>query len=241
MKKLLFLFLLIPLVAFADEGGVHLDTAPVNLHDMGSLQRGARDFTNYCLSCHSAQNVRYELLRNIGLTNKEIEKNLMFAGGKVGDKMKVAMRPEDAAKWFGIDPPDLGLMARVKSPDWIYTYLRSFYKDDKRPTGWNNTVYPNVAMPHVLWALQGVQELKTETKTIDGEKVTTQKLVLVKPGTMTPVQYDQFVGDLVNYLTYISEPYHNKQIEIGTVVLLFLGILFVLVYMLKKEYWKDIH
>ena len=241
MKKFLFLLLLIPLVAFAEEGGVPLDKAPVNFHDMGSLQRGARDFTNYCLSCHSAQNVRYELLRNIGLTNKEIEKNLMFDGGKVGDKMKVAMRPQDAVKWFGVAPPDLGLMARVKGPDWIYTYLRSFYKDDSTTTGWNNTVFPKVAMPHVLWALQGIQELKSSTETIDGKPVTTEKLVLVKPGKMTPEQYNQFVGDLVNFMTYMGQPYHNKQIEIGIVVLLFLGVLFVLVYMLKKEYWKDIH
>ncbi|MBU6460798.1 MAG: cytochrome c1 [Proteobacteria bacterium] len=241
MKKLIILFLLAPLAVFAAQNGPHLDKAPINFHDEASLQRGARDFTNYCLSCHSAQNVRYELLNHIGLSNQQIEKNLMAAGGKVGDKMKVAMRPQDAKKWFGIAPPDLGLMARVKGPDWLYAYLRDFYRDDSTQTGWNNTVYPKVAMPDVLWALQGTQVLQSGTKIIDGRTVTIHKLVLAKPGKMTPAQYNAFVGDLVNFMTYMGQPYHNKQIDVGIVVLLFLGVLFVLVYMLKKEYWKDIH
>lgn len=230
----------------AAEEGMHLDKAPINERDALSLQRGARLFTNYCLSCHSAKYMRYNRLQDIGLTDKEIEKSLIFTGAKVGDEMKVAMDPKDAANWFGKAPPDLSVIARSLSEghngaDFIYTYLRSFYRDPKRPTGWNNVVYPNVAMPNVLWQLQGVQVLKTEKVSGSDGKQEVHKLVLAKPGTMTPMEYDQAVADLVNYLVYQSEPVRLERQTIGIYVLIFLAIFLLLAYLLKREYWKDVH
>ncbi len=236
MKKLLIALLFAPLTVFASDEGVYLDKAPVNLSDYPSIQRGAKIFTNYCLSCHSAQYMRYNRMVDIGLTKDQIKKNLMFATDNVGSTMKIAMRPEDAAKWFGVPPPDLSVIARSRTPDWIYTYLRSFYLDDSRPTGWNNTVFANVGMPHVLWTLQGEQVLKKEGK--DGSKPVFE---LVKQGKLTPDEYDAAVGDLVNYLTWMSEPARMKRLETGVYVLLFLGIFFILTYFLKKEFWKDVH
>ena len=236
MKKLLIALLFAPLTVFASDEGVSLDKAPVNLSDYPSIQRGAKTFTNYCLSCHSAEYMRYNRMVDIGLTKEQIKKNLMFATDNVGDTMKIAMRPEDATKWFGVPPPDLSVIARSRTPDWIYTYLRSFYLDDSRPTGWNNTVFANVGMPHVLWTLQGEQVLKKEGK--DGSKPVFE---LVKQGKLTPDEYDATVGDLVNYLTWMSEPAKMKRLETGVYVLLFLGIFFILTYFLKKEFWKDVH
>ncbi len=236
MKKLLIALLFAPLTVFASDEGVYLDKAPVNLSDYPSIQRGAKIFTNYCLSCHSAQYMRYNRMVDIGLTKDQIKKNLMFATDNVGSTMKIAMRPEDAAKWFGVPPPDLSVIARSRTPDWIYTYLRSFYLDDSRPTGWNNTVFANVGMPHVLWTLQGEQVLKKAGK--DGSKPVFE---LVKQGKLTPDEYDATVGDLVNYLTWMSEPARMKRLETGVYVLLFLGIFFILTYFLKKEFWKDVH
>jgi ubiquinol-cytochrome c reductase cytochrome c1 subunit len=243
MKKLfLLLALLLPLVSFGAEENVQLDTAPIDTHDIYSLQRGARTFMNYCLSCHSAQAMRYSRLEDLGLTEDEIKKNFLPADKKIGDTMTVAMQPDFAKKVFGAAPPDLGLEARARGADWLYTYLRSFYRDDKRPTGWNNTVFNNVGMPHVLWELQGVQVLKTEQVKGEGGQVKeVSKLELAKPGSMTPAQYNQTVADLVNYLTWMGEPAQNTRHVTGILVLLFLGIAFVVVYLLKREYWKEIH
>ncbi|MDA8224918.1 MAG: cytochrome c1 [Betaproteobacteria bacterium] len=235
MKKFLVALLFAPLTALASEG-VYLDHAPVNLGDNASLQRGAKMFTNYCLSCHSANYMRYNRLQDIGLTDKQIKDNLMFAAEKVGSRMTVAMRPDDAKKWLGAPPPDLTVIARSRTPDWLYTYLRSFYLDDTRPTGWNNAVFDKVGMPHVLWTLQGEQVLKKAGE--DGSK---PEFELVKPGKLTPAQYDAAVGDLVNYLTWMSEPAKMKRMEVGVYVLLFLGLFFVLTFFLKKEFWKDVH
>ncbi len=236
MKKLLIALLFAPLTVFASDEGAYLDKAPVNLSDYPSIQRGAKIFTNYCLSCHSAEYMRYNRMVDIGLTKEQIKKNLMFATDNVGSTMKIAMRPDDAKKWFGVPPPDLSVIARSRTPDWIYTYLRSFYLDDSRPTGWNNTVFANVGMPHVLWTLQGEQVLKKSG--VDGSKPVFE---LVKQGKLTPVEYDATVGDLVNYLTWMSEPSKMKRLETGVYVLLFLGIFFILTYFLKKEFWKDVH
>lgn len=236
MKKLLIALLFAPLTVFASDEGVYLDKAPVNLGDYPSIQRGAKIFTNYCLSCHSAEYMRYNRMVDIGLTKDQIKNNLMFTTNNVGDTMKIAMRPDDAKKWFGAAPPDLSVIARSRSPDWIYTYLRSFYLDDSRPTGWNNTVFDKVGMPHVLWTLQGEQVLKKAGE--DGEKPVFE---LVKHGELTPSEYDATVGDLVNYLTWMSEPAKMKRLETGVYVLLFLGLFFILTYYLKKEFWKDVH
>lgn len=223
-------------VAVANEG-VKLEHAPIDPNNQASLQRGARNFINYCLSCHSAAYMRYNRLRDIGLSEADIKANLMLAAEKVGDPMAIAMSKKDAKAWFGATPPDLSVQARAyaNGPDWLYSYLRGFYRDDSRPTGWNNTVYDKVAMPHVLWQLQGQQILKEDEKTHEHE------LVLDKPGQLSPAEYDAFVADTVNYLVFMAEPAKSTRLHLGLIVLLFLGVLFVLTYYLKKEYWKDIH
>ena len=236
MKKLFIALLLAPLLAHAAGGELRLDRAPDRTGNMAALQHGAKLFVNYCLSCHSASEMRYNRLHDIGLTDKEIKDNLLFTADKVGELMSIAMRRDDAKKWFGVPPPDLTLEARARTSeagsgaDWLYTYLRSFYRDDSRPTGWNNTVFPNVAMPHVLWQLQGEQELGA-----DG------KLELVKPGQLSPAAYDADVADLVGYLQYMGEPAAQTRKRLGVYVLLFLAAFFVLAYALKREFWKDIH
>ena len=228
--------------------GVKLDRAPINSQDLISLQRGAHTFVNYCLGCHSANYMRYNRLEDLGLSEKQIRDNLIFTGVKVGDIMKTAMNPKDAKAWFGTAPPDLTVIARSRSSeagsgaDWIYTYMRSFYRDPSRPTGWNNVVYANVAMPHVLYELQGEQVLKTErVMRPEGYPVDEQKLVLEKKGKLTPLEYDRLIADLVNYLNYMAEPAATKRTTIGIYVLLFLGLFWVLAYALKKEFWKDVH
>lgn len=237
IKKLLMLALLVaPAVAAANEGPA-LDTANYDLHDQASLQRGAKYFVNYCLNCHSASYMRYNRLTDIGLTEQQIKDNLLFAGGKVGDTMETAMNKKDAKSFFGATPPDLTVIARARGADWLYTYLRGFYKDESRPTGWNNVVFDKVGMPHVLTQLQGEQVLEVEKH---GEHEV-KKLVLAKPGTLKPAEYDAMVGDLVNYLVWMGEPMKTKRITIGIFVLVFLGLFFIVAYYLKKEFWKDIH
>ncbi len=230
------LALLLPTLAAANEGP-KLDHAPIDPANQASLQRGARTFVNYCLSCHSAAYMRYNRLADIGLSDAQIKANLMFAGEKVGDPMTITMNKKEAKAWFGATPPDLSVQARAyaNGADWLYTYLRGFYRDNTRPTGWNNTVYDKVAMPHALWQLQGQQSLKVD------EKTETHTLVLDKPGTMSPAEYDATVADLVNYLVFMAEPAKSKRLQLGLIVLLFLSLMFVVTYYLKKEYWKDIH
>jgi ubiquinol-cytochrome c reductase cytochrome c1 subunit len=230
MKKIILLLVLLPLFAMANEE-VALDKAPINASNHESLQRGARTFVNYCLNCHSANYMRYNRLMEIGLTEKQIKDNLLFAGEKVGDTMKVAINKNDAKKWFGAAPPDLSVEVRARGADWVYSYMRGFYRDDTRPTGWNNTVYDKVAMPHVLYELQGEQTLNHET----------HKLELTKPGKLSVEEYDTLVGDLTNFMAYMAEPAKQQRNHLGWFVLLFLGVLLVLTYKLKKAYWKDIH
>jgi ubiquinol-cytochrome c reductase cytochrome c1 subunit len=189
--------------------------------------------------------MRYSRLTDIGLTEDEIKANLILTGAKVGDTMTVAMDRADAKTWFGVVPPDLSVEARVRGADWLYTYLRGFYQDPSRPTGWNNVAYPNVGMPHVLYELQGVQKLEEEKAGAAGEGAAAgeaqHKLVLVKPGSMTPIEYDRFTADLVNYLVYMGEPARGTRIQIGVVAILFLTLAFFLTLALKREFWKDIH
>lgn len=236
MRKLLFALLFAPLMVFASEGELHLDRAPNNLGDQASLQNGAKLFVNYCLNCHSASYMRYNRLHDIGLTDAQIKDNLMFTADKVGEPMTIAMRRADAKQWFGVAPPDLSVVARSRTSeggsgaDWLYTYLRSFYRDDSRPSGWNNLVFANVAMPHALWQLQGEQ--------VKGED---HKLRLEKPGKLAPAEYDAAVADLVAYLQYMGEPAAQTRKQLGVYVLLFLAVFFVLAYALKREFWKDIH
>jgi ubiquinol-cytochrome c reductase cytochrome c1 subunit len=236
MKKLLIALLWAPLLVFAAGGDVRLDKAPDRSRDHAALQNGARVFVNYCLNCHSASYMRYNRLTDIGLTEQQIKDNLMFTQDKVGELMTIAMQRAEAKQWFGTPPPDLTLIARARSTisydgaDWLYTFLRGYYRDDSRPSGWNNTVFSNVGMPHALWELQGEQIMGP-----DG------RLTLVKPGSMKPAEYDAMVADLVGYLVYMSEPVRNYRRELGVVVLIALTVLFVFAYALKREYWRDIH
>ena len=229
MKKLLLILVFAPLLALANEAEIGV-TAPIDATDYASLQRGARTFINNCLNCHGANYMRYNRLKDIGLTEAQIKDNLLFAGEKVGDTMKVAINPKDAKKWFGVAPPDLSVEVRARGADWVYAYLRGFYRDSTTTTGWNNTVYDKVAMPHVLYELQGEQILNHET----------HQLELVKPGKLSPEEYNNFVGDLTNFMTYMAEPAKQQRKHLGIWVLLFLGVLLVLAKKLKKEYWKDI-
>jgi len=252
------LILAAPMAAIASEAGLKLDRLPadVNPNDPVSLQRGAQVYVNYCLGCHSASYMRYNRLeKDLGLSEQQIRDNLIFTGAKVGELMKNSMDTRDAREWFGAAPPDLTVIARSRAShagsggDWLYTYLRSFYRDPSRPTGWNNTVFPNVGMPHVLYALQGEQALRTETQLIyrpggkkeDAIKVEVTKLVVDKSGSMSPAEYDRLVADLVNFMVYMAEPAQQFRKQLGLYVLMFLAVLFVLAYALKKEFWKDVH
>ena len=240
MKKLILAFLLaaVPAVSMAAGGGVHLDDANIDVSDNASLQRGAKYFVNYCTGCHSLKYQRYNrLVQDLGLTADEVKGNLMFTTDNIGDTMTIAMDPKDAEKWFGVTPPDLSVTARARGVDWIYTYLRSFYADEKRPFGVNNTVFPDVGMPNVLWQLQGTQ--KAVVTEVDGHKVT--KLEMAKPGTLSAEEFDGVARDLTAFLSYVGEPAQLKRKSMGKWVLLFIGIFFIFAYLLKKEYWKDIH
>jgi ubiquinol-cytochrome c reductase cytochrome c1 subunit len=242
MKKLIALiaFALLPVAGMAAGGGnVHLDAANVDVGNEAAIQRGAKLFVNYCMGCHSAQYVRYKQFTEVGLTEDQIEDNLMFTDGKIGDKMTIAMKEADAARWFGAPPPDLTLVARIRGADWIYTYLRSFYQDDKRPFGMNNVVFPSVGMPHVLADLQGVQKAVFKDDGHGNQVV--DKLELVEAGSMTPAEYDAAMRDLTTFLAYVAEPIKQERQRLGVWVMLFLVVLFVLAYMMKKEWWKDVH
>jgi ubiquinol-cytochrome c reductase cytochrome c1 subunit len=245
MKKLIIaLMILLPVTTLAaGGGGVHLDSADIDLGDEAALQRGAKYFANYCLNCHSAKYMRYNKMTALGLSEEQIQDNLMFAGDKIGELMTIAMKPEDAEKWFGAAPPDLTLSARLRGEDWLYTYLRGFYADPSRPFGVNNLVFPSVGMPHVLWELQGTQEaVWEESAGGDGETLKTIKeLKLAEPGKLSPEEYDQLARDIVTYLSWLAEPMQVERKELGVWVLLFLAVFSVIAYFLKKEYWKDVH
>ncbi|GAB6042589.1 cytochrome c1 [Endothiovibrio diazotrophicus] len=216
MKKnlLIFLLALLPAITVASEGA-HYEKAPINLHDTESLQRGAKTFVNYCLSCHSAAYMRYNRMgQDLGISDEQVASNMIFTGAKVGEVMKVAMKPDDAKTWFGITPPDLTVITRARGADYVYTYLRTFYPDDHRPWGVNNKVLGNASMPNVLWQQQA---------------------------TMSEGEFDQYVGDLVNYMVYMAEPAALKRAALGPWVLLFLVVFSVVAYLMKKEYWKDVH
>ena len=230
MKVLLLVMLWAPLAVFSAEAGYRLDRSPHEPTDLVSLQAGARTYVNYCLGCHGAQHVRYNSLTDLGLTEDQIRDNLLFTGEKVGDMMRTPMRPQDAKKIFGVAPPDLSTIARVRGPDWLYTYLRTFYRDPKTVTGWNNAVFTNVAMPHALWQLQG-------ERGYDREKREWREL---SKGTMSPTEYDTLVRDLVNFLSYVSEPKAQFRKAVGVVVLFVLGVLLLLTWLLKREFWKDV-
>lgn len=248
MKKfliaLLSVVLLSPAAVLASGAEAHLDKAPDVQGDKAALQNGAKLFVNYCLNCHGASSMRYNRLMDLGLTEEQIKANLMFTAEKIGEPMRSAIRPEEARKWFGATPPDLSVIARARASevgsgaDWLYTYLRSFYRDENRPTGWNNVIFENVGMPHALWELQGQQALEVE-KTADGHEH--KHLKLAVPGKLTAAEYDRQVADLVGFLVFMGEPGAGFRKQLGVGVVLFLSLLFVLAYLLKREYWKDVH
>jgi ubiquinol-cytochrome c reductase cytochrome c1 subunit len=230
MKKLLVILWLLPVMGLAAESGYRLDRSPHEPTDLVSLQAGAKVFVNYCLGCHSAQYMRYQGLTELGLSEQQIRDNLMFTADKIGETMKIALDPKLGKQWFGVAPPDLSVVARSRGADWLYTYLRTFYRDPKTASGWNNAVFENVAMPHALWTLQG-------ERAYDHEKKQWQEL---SKGSYSQVEYDMAVRDLVNFLVYVGEPAAHERKAIGVIVLFVLGILFVLTYALKQEYWKDV-
>ena len=241
MKRFIVALLLAPAAVHAAGGDIQLDRANIDSADVLSIQRGAQVFVNYCLSCHSATAMRYTRLMDLGLTEQQIKDNLLFTGEKVGDPMSIAAGRKDQREWFGVEPPDLSVIARSRGVNWLYTYMRTFYRDPARVTGWNNLAFANVGMPHVLWQLQGTQVLKSEIEEHGGQKAEHKKLVLESPGTLSPLEYDQLVRDLVNYLSYMGEPAKTRRVQIGIVVLFFLSLLLVLSWLLKTEYWKDVH
>ncbi|HBV21121.1 MAG TPA: cytochrome c1 [Nitrosomonas sp.] len=238
IKIFLLVLFMAPLSLFAAEPGMPLDTAPIDTTDNEALQRGAESFVNYCLTCHGASFMRYNRHRDIGLDNEaEVLDKLVLTDQKAGDLMLSAMRKNEGEEWFGVAPPDLSVIARSRGADWLYTYLRAFYRDDTTVPGWNNLVFDRAAMPHVLYELQGEQKLVV--KTVDGKEV--KSLELAEPGLMTVPEYDQYVADLVNYLVYIGEPAANDRKRLGIMVMIFLFGMLGLTYALYREYWKDIH
>ena len=238
--------------ASANEGGYPWDRFPVDkMTDVAALQNGAKLFVNYCLNCHSAAYMRYNRMRDIGLTEDQIKKSLLFATDKVGDTMKVSLDPKQAKEWFGAQPPDLSVIARSRAEvgkgsgaDYLYTYLRTFYQDDTRPTGWNNLAFPEVAMPHALWELQGPRVARFVEEKNPHEPGKTMRrfegFEQASPGTQSALEYDESVADLVAYLQWIGEPAQSTRVRIGVWVLLFLGVLTVFVWRLNAAYWRGL-
>lgn len=233
--------------AVAAESELSWDKAPSTVNDLTSLQNGAKLFVNYCLNCHSAAFMRYNRLKDIGLSEQQIKDNLLFGSAKIGETMKAAIDANQAKEWFGANPPDLTLIARSRSghggsgADYLYTYMRTFYRDPSRPSGWNNLLFPNVGMPHVMWQLQGDREPVFEERMVHGHKTPVfTGWKQITPGTMSPLQYDQAVGDLVNYLQWMAEPAQSSRVRVGVWVMLFLLVFTVFAWRLNAAFWKDI-
>ncbi|RKZ54062.1 MAG: cytochrome c1 [Candidatus Parabeggiatoa sp. nov. 3] len=246
MRRVIIAFtLLLPAMAFAASGGVKLQHADNDVSDKASLQAGAKLFVNYCMGCHSAQYVRFSRIgKDLGLSDDELIENLMFSTEKVGETMTIAMDPDDAKRWFGVTPPDLSVIARARGVDWLYTYLLTFYLDPSRPWGVNNLVFKDVGMPHVLWEKQGWQKPVYETKTDDEGKSheVIKSLELVDSADEAKSeQYKKDMRDLVNFLDYMGEPAKLERQSLGWKVMLFLFVFLIFAYLLKKEYWRDVH
>jgi ubiquinol-cytochrome c reductase cytochrome c1 subunit len=248
-KQLFAILALLPGLAFANEGGYPLDKAPERT-SVSSLQNGAKLFVNHCLNCHSAVSMRYNRLKDLGLSEEQIKSNLLFSADKVGEMMTTALRPADAKAWFGVVPPDLSVIARAKAssagsgPDYLYTYLRTFYKDETRPTGWNNLVVPNVAMPHVMWELQGVRTVKmVEEKDPHDETKSVHKFggfEQVSKGSLTPLEFDAATADLVAYMEWMAEPAAGTRKKLGVWVIFLMTIFATFAWLLSKSYWKEV-
>ncbi|WP_295428960.1 cytochrome c1 [uncultured Thiodictyon sp.] len=241
MNKLLaaFTLALVPVLGFANTGP-QLQSANIDLKDQASLQNGAKYYTSYCMGCHSLQYMRYNrMAKDLGIDDASLRKYFLVGDAKPGDLMTRAMRVDDAEKWFGVPSPDLTLVTRWRSPDWVYTYLKSYFVDPTRPWGVNNVMFPNVAMPNVLGDLQGQQKAVMSHQA--GATPVAQGVAPLTAGTMKPEQFDAMVRDLTNFLTYAGEPMQLERQRLGVWVLIFLGVLFIFAYLLKKEFWKDVH
>jgi ubiquinol-cytochrome c reductase cytochrome c1 subunit len=234
--------------ALAAGGGIAWDKANPKTTDMAALQNGAKIFVNYCLNCHSAAFMRYNRLKEIGLTDQQIKDNLLFTTEKVGETMIAAIDPKQAKEWFGGVPPDLTVIARSRADvskgsgaDYLYTLLRTYYRDDSKATGWNNKAFPNIGMPHPLWELQGEREPIYKTVKVHGkEEQVLDGWKQVKPGKLSPLEYDKAVHDLVSYLQWMGEPAQNQRVRLGVWVLMFLGVFTLIAWRLNAAFWKDI-
>ena len=233
--------LLVSMSAFASGGG-NLMQSGTDLGDRASLQRGAALYMNYCSGCHSLKYLRYSRMgEDLGLTEDEVMKNLNFTGAKFGEQINVSLKADDATKWFGKMPPDLSVISRVRGSDWIYTYLKSFYLDESRPLGWNNQLFPNVSMPNPLWQMQGLQHAEFgELNKATGERPVTG-LKVTQPGTLDAAGFDQAARDITTFLEYAGEPAALKRQTMGVWVILFLAVFTFIAYLLKLEYWRDVH
>ncbi len=233
--------------AQASGGGAAWDKVPNRQADQAALQNGAKLFVNYCLNCHSASFMRYTKLQDLGLTQDQIKDNLLVTDSKIGETMNASIDARQAKNWFGNTPPDLTVIARSRAGsqgtggDYLYTYLRGFYRDAEKATGWNNLAYPNIAMPHVMWELQGEREPQFDTIMSHGQETKVFKgWKQITPGTMTPAQYDQAMANLVGYLQWMAEPSQSQRLSLGAWVLLFLAVLIFSTWKLNKAFWKDI-
>jgi len=227
--------------AVAAEGG-HLQQAGTDIGDTASLQRGAQLYMNYCSGCHSLKFMRYSrMAEDLALSEDEVMQNLNFTGAKFGEQVQVAMPVDGATKWFGKMPPDLSVISRVRGSDWIYTYLKSFYLDESRPLGWNNTLFPNASMPNPLWRMQGLQRPVYGKHNAATGETPVEHLELGQPGTQSAAQFDQTARDITTFLEYVGEPSALKRQSLGVWVILFLAFFTFLAFLLKSEYWKDVH
>ncbi|MCX7083085.1 MAG: cytochrome c1 [Methylococcales bacterium] len=238
MKKLIIILLLTLSFGVIANEEIELQSAKIDLSDNESLQRGAKNFVTYCLGCHSAKHIRYLRIANdVGVDPQKVLKDIAPEGASIYDQLHSAMNKHDAEKWFGTQPPDLSLIARSRGPDWLYSYLKSYYVDASKPLGVNNLVFKDTAMPNPLWQLQGEQHAE-QRKTIYGEYT---KLIIEEHGTLSEKDFDLFVNDLVNFLVYVGEPVQLERQRIGKYVILFLLLFLVIAYLLKKEFWQDVH
>ncbi len=251
MKRILLSFVLalgLSGAVLAAKPTIPIERAPDRSHDMAALQNGAKLFVNYCLNCHSASFMRFNRLRDIGLNDKQIAENLTFTTDRIGDTMVVAMDPREAREWFGVNPPDLTLVARSRAaigahsgPDYLYALMRNYYRDDTRPSGWNNLVFPNIGMPNPFWELEGERRPLFEAVMVDGLETQVHKgWEEVKPGTMSRAEFDSNMADLVAYMTWMAEPRRHERERLGVVVLLFLLVFTLVAWRLNAAYWKDI-
>ena len=228
---------------WAAVGGHKLDQAQTDVNNVPMLQRGARTFVNYCGGCHSAKYMRYQrIMEDLELSEAQVQGNFIFSRGKIGDAMTIAMSAENQREWFGSEAPDLSLISRSRGSDWLYTYLKSFYVDPSRPIGWNNILFDKVSMPNVLWELQGIQTPVYETVVDsrgDSHNVVTE--LKLHPGRQSPTEFDDTLRDLVTFIEYLGEPAKMKRESLGIWVLLYLVLFTFLAYLLKLEYWRDVH